>query len=346
MNNDPRSPAPWVTDAVTPEPGEVERVESPLSPEMAAAAGVATTPSDRETSRLVARLTAVAPRRRQTPTWALAPAAALVIVGIWIGAREVPQSTEEATSAPRPVAVFATELSGPVPPAVLPPAQLELGVPTELESASMRGAGPSVTFEGNAEFTLTRLTELGPQIELQSGHLDITVDPEGRQRALSVVAGDVTVSVMGTVFRMERAGEDVRVWVRRGRVRVDHAGAFVELGMGETWSRPRVVAVAPTPRRSTAESSSPTPGLSSPTPEFSSPTPAAPEVASAPTPAPVSDAAAAAKVFAGIMTGADQGESSAAQRVKLDDFLERFPDSVLAGEAEKMRDALDLNDKD
>jgi hypothetical protein len=60
----------------------------------------------------------------------------------------------------------------------------------------------------------------------------------------------------------------------------------------------------------------------------------------------VSDAAAAAKVFAGIMTGADQGESSAAQRVKLDDFLERFPDSVLAGEAEKMRDALDLNDKD
>lgn len=52
-------------------------------------------------------------------------------------------------------------------------------------------------------------------------------------RRFQVQAGDVTVTVLGTAFTVQLAGDSVRVRVERGRVDVAWAGVHRELGAGE-----------------------------------------------------------------------------------------------------------------
>jgi len=62
------------------------------------------------------------------------------------------------------------------------------------------------------------------------------------KRAFSVQAGDVTVTVLGTVFTVERVADRIGVTVERGTVRVDWKVGTRELHRGESgWFPPLVV---------------------------------------------------------------------------------------------------------
>jgi transmembrane sensor len=90
----------------------------------------------------------------------------------------------------------------------------------------------------------TRLQELhledGPHqgYRLIEGSARFAV-PQGWGRPFRVIAGDVTVEHVGTVFTVEiLARGRVRVGVEDGRVRVRCCGGVRELGAGESWDSP------------------------------------------------------------------------------------------------------------
>ena len=71
------------------------------------------------------------------------------------------------------------------------------------------------------------------------GHFDVAPRPE---RPFSVHAGDVTITVIGTVFTVERVADRIGVSVERGKVLVDWGVGSRRLGAGESgWFPPLVV---------------------------------------------------------------------------------------------------------
>jgi len=71
------------------------------------------------------------------------------------------------------------------------------------------------------------------------GRFDVTPRPE---RPFSVRAGDVTITVLGTVFTVERVADRIGVSVTRGRVLVDWGVGARRLDAGESgWFPPLVV---------------------------------------------------------------------------------------------------------
>ena len=78
--------------------------------------------------------------------------------------------------------------------------------------------------------TVVRLAEGG------AARFEVT---PGRPRTFTVLAGDVTVTVLGTVFTVEREGATARVAVSRGRVRVAWPAGSAELAAGESGVFPR-----------------------------------------------------------------------------------------------------------
>ncbi|GEM_PF-3072984 len=327
-------PAAWVVDAVKPGEDEVAAAERALPEEVAAWAAEATAPGDAETVRVLARLnTSSSSPRPRALVWV--PVAIAAVAGIWIGIRETPTPTEEATATSETVTVVVTDLPDPVPahtpkpalevPETPPPVVAVVGAPTRLSGDEAVQAGPSVTLTGAAEITLVALTDAGPSVELTRGELDVSVDPAGAQRALSVTAGDVTVRVLGTVFRMERQDDALDVSVTRGVVEVEHRGDVVRLTAGERWSRPRPVALGTPP--------APAPDEAEPDPE-----PDEAEPAPDPDPEPVPEVPEPFEAFNAILDLEDQGATPATLVAKLDEFLKLYPDSVFAPEARDMRD--------
>jgi transmembrane sensor len=111
------------------------------------------------------------------------------------------------------------------------------------------------------------------QVRHGGARFDVAKRPSRRFR---VVAGGVTVEVIGTAFVVERAGGEVKVRVDRGRVRVTSARGVSELGAGETGVFPES---APAPA---VELPSP-PAVREPEPP-AAPEPAAPPAAETPQP--------------------------------------------------------------
>jgi transmembrane sensor len=70
-------------------------------------------------------------------------------------------------------------------------------------------------------------------LRLASGSARFSVTPDAR-RSFSVVAGEVTVRVLGTIFTVTRTGAEVAVAVERGRVLVTAPGTERELSAGES----------------------------------------------------------------------------------------------------------------
>lgn len=70
-------------------------------------------------------------------------------------------------------------------------------------------------------------------LRLDSGSARFSVTPNA-QRVFRVLAGSVTVQVLGTVFTVTREAERVSVSVERGRVRVTSPLGERELGVGES----------------------------------------------------------------------------------------------------------------
>ena len=72
------------------------------------------------------------------------------------------------------------------------------------------------------------------------GHFDVAPRPE---RAFAVHAGDVTITVIGTVFTVERVADRIGVSVTRGKVLVDWGVGSRRLAAGESgWFPPLVTA--------------------------------------------------------------------------------------------------------
>jgi len=84
-------------------------------------------------------------------------------------------------------------------------------------------------------------------LRLDAGTARFSVTPN-RTRPFRVMARDVTVTVLGTVFSVAVEARGVRVSVERGRVRVDAPRGTRELGVGEAGSFESVAPAAPAPR--------------------------------------------------------------------------------------------------
>ena len=98
------------------------------------------------------------------------------------------------------------------------------------------------------------------ELRLDEGTADFEVQPR-RQGAFRVVAGDVTVEVLGTAFTVERAAGRVRVAVARGRVAVRWPGGRETLDAGGAgWFPPD----EPAPVAADVEAAEPPPVIAEP----------------------------------------------------------------------------------
>ncbi len=144
-------------------------------------------------------------RRRGALVVALAAVVSLVVLLVgqrWSSEPERPVATTTAPQAPQPLIHFAD------------------GSEVVARSANARLEPVVSTAE---EITL----------RLDSGSARFSVTPNA-QRVFRVLAGSVTVQVLGTVFTVTREAERVSVSVERGRVRVTSPLGDRELGVGET----------------------------------------------------------------------------------------------------------------
>jgi transmembrane sensor len=129
--------------------------------------------------------------------------------------------------------------------------------------ASTRFADGSVATPLDGSGALTVLEDAANRIavDLPRGRARFDVVPN-RDRSFSVRAGDVTVTVVGTAFTVERIADRVGVSVERGVVRVDWGVGSRQLRLGESgWFPPLVVGGlvrAPEPRSRRAHGASAT----------------------------------------------------------------------------------------
>jgi FecR protein len=88
-------------------------------------------------------------------------------------------------------------------------------------------------------------------LTLVRGSVDCDVMPRSNRAPFRVVAGDVTVEVVGTRFDVSRIGTITRVDVTRGKVKVHGKGELRYVGAGESWTSEHVgsaiSAVTPAP---------------------------------------------------------------------------------------------------
>ncbi|HUH04880.1 MAG TPA: FecR domain-containing protein [Kofleriaceae bacterium] len=83
----------------------------------------------------------------------------------------------------------------------------------------------------------------GILVVLEHGTVDCEVEPRGARPPFVVRAGEVAVTVVGTRFTVER-GDEVKVHVVRGKVRVEAAGEVAMVAAGQGWTAITGVQVA------------------------------------------------------------------------------------------------------
>jgi hypothetical protein len=106
-------------------------------------------------------------------------------------------------------------------------------------------------------------------VVLERGAAWFTVGERGERPVFSVLAGDTTVRVVGTRFRVARSEERVAVEVTRGTVEIGFRGTLLRLGPNQAWSseRPEIVSTvkvavvdpAPAPEAPIAKPAKPAP---------------------------------------------------------------------------------------
>lgn len=117
--------------------------------------------------------------------------------------------------------------------------RLEVG-PGAMVHAELGGGG-EVTLFGPG----LAVVEAVDVLSLESGLVLVHVE-----RPYQVQAGEVTVTVLGTRFAVERRDEAVRASVAEGRVEVRHPGGVEVLGAGDVWPRHAIAEPSPPPRAS------------------------------------------------------------------------------------------------
>jgi tetratricopeptide (TPR) repeat protein len=112
-------------------------------------------------------------------------------------------------------------------------------------------------------------------VGLAKGLVDCEVAPRQGRPPFLVVAGDVTVTVVGTRFQVEKR-EAVRVSVTHGKVNVESSSGRRQVATGESWASGELVVAAqpapeaaPEPPPAVAASPSPSPAPALPEPDLS-----------------------------------------------------------------------------
>ena len=179
--------------------------------------------SDRDVERLIA---GAAKRRRRGRSYRVLFAGVTTLAVAFALAHAFRQPLPSPTPAPL--------VKGPDVPSQVDPRVLRLAdgsTATALDS----GTEMSIVEDGNEHAALSLVRG--------RGRFNIMRRPT---RALEVRAGDVSVTVLGTVFSMERVADRVGVTVENGTVRVQWRGGAAILQAGGTgWYPPLPVAEAP-----------------------------------------------------------------------------------------------------
>ena len=183
--------------------------------------------SDRDVDRLVG---GVGRRRRRRTLRRIALVSAAAACAVFVAAvrlQWLPISTE------RPVVARSQ-------PAPTPAARID-------HTVRLRDGSSAMPLDSSSEITILEQTpaHVGLSLTRGSGRFEVAPRPE---RSFSVRAGDVTITVVGTAFSVERIADRVGVSVERGTVRVEWGVGSRLLTKGESgWFPPLAAAVAPEP---------------------------------------------------------------------------------------------------
>lgn len=218
----PKAPPVTIRLHTTPLPSEVDRLVLGAIPEGWAAA---TSPTDLEVAALCARRAELLEDGRsgwrpwQLPTLALgtlagAAAVAALTVAVW----PVPSSYGTPDLLPGTTASLSRD------------EVIDLGPSIDLTPHALDNAA------GPAKVHIAQADTEGTVVDVLEGGTWFEVDPKGLHRNLTVRAGDVAVTVKGTVFTVDHIDDQVVVAVERGRVQVSTAERTFFLNTGERWS--------------------------------------------------------------------------------------------------------------
>jgi hypothetical protein len=160
--------------------------------------------------------------------------------------------------------------------------------PGDAPARVVSGASPSsvtfgeihVTLDADSAVVMSPAAGAAPRAVVERGAAWFAVAPR-TGAPFVVTAGDAIVRVVGTRFRVARAGEEATVEVEHGIVEVQFQGATARVGAGQRWTsrQPAAVRVAASAAPATADPVAP--------PVAAAPPPSGiPEVGRAPAPAP------------------------------------------------------------
>jgi len=114
------------------------------------------------------------------------------------------------------------------------------------ESPSQVAVGDArITAGPHAALMVTEAGDAGVQVLIERGRIEFAVAPRGERPPFVVLAADVRVEVIGTVFTVARDGDDVTVAVAKGIVRVTRGGEEAHVAAGQSWPAPVEPAVEP-----------------------------------------------------------------------------------------------------
>jgi len=132
-------------------------------------------------------------------------------------------------------------------PAPAPPAAPSLVVTPEGGSSRFTVGDAVIDARSDTSVEVKQDPNGTTTLMLGRGTVDCDVMPRPNRAPFRVVAGDVTVEVVGTRFEVSRIGDVTRVDVARGRVKVHGNGELRYVGAGESWTSAMTTAAVVTP---------------------------------------------------------------------------------------------------
>jgi hypothetical protein len=123
------------------------------------------------------------------------------------------------------------------------PADSALAGLSDTHSRVVTEASSSRLSLGDAELTVAAQSAVlverdrdGVLVVLERGSVHCAVTPRPERAPFRVQAGDVRIEVVGTVFAVYRSGDEARVEVERGLVKVLHQGDEILVEAGGSWA--------------------------------------------------------------------------------------------------------------
>jgi hypothetical protein len=109
-------------------------------------------------------------------------------------------------------------------------------VVTEASSSKLDLGDAELTVAAQSAVVVDRDRGGGVLVVLERGSVHCAVTPRPERATFRVQAGDVRIEVVGTVFAVYRSGDEARVEVERGTVKVLHQGEEILVEAGGSWA--------------------------------------------------------------------------------------------------------------